>query len=414
MERLRQWFLHSASLRLLTTRSFGFLWVGETVSQIGDGLNKVALIWFVYQTSGSALRMSFVGVLQTIPALLLGPLIGVYLDGLRKKPTMIVVSLLHGLLVAAIPFLYDLKLLSLSGLYGLVLVISLVAAFYGPALITSIPLMVKSDELTGANALVQSTATMGLLLGPAIAGIGISLLGMARVLYIDAATFLFSVLCLRFVHIQENLAPHSLPVHLTDIVQRMREGIVFLWQGEPRLLLVTALAALQTMGATAFIYILPAFVKGSFPQGSLWLGFFWSSYGAGMLLATISLAAFKTSHAGTLLRILFFALSVGGLSAGMLAFIRTPAVATVLIVVMGWSTAAFNPAIITLVQENSPVGLRTRVITTFNSVIMVAAMLGMVGIGWAVDRVGDIKAMIIIAGVLLIAAASTMVARRRC
>src|SRR5579863_3697715 len=57
----------ASSFRLLATRDFGLLWLGETVSQIGDSLNRVALLWFAYETSHSTLRMSLVGVMQTLP-----------------------------------------------------------------------------------------------------------------------------------------------------------------------------------------------------------------------------------------------------------------------------------------------------------------------------------------------------------
>jgi len=46
--------------RLLRTRDFGFLWSGQVVSQVGDGLNKVALLWFVYALTGSALKMTVI------------------------------------------------------------------------------------------------------------------------------------------------------------------------------------------------------------------------------------------------------------------------------------------------------------------------------------------------------------------
>ncbi|HEY7371153.1 MAG TPA: hypothetical protein VIF57_03175 [Polyangia bacterium] len=39
-------------LRLLVTRDFGLLWLGEALSQIGDSLNRVALLWLAYQTTG--------------------------------------------------------------------------------------------------------------------------------------------------------------------------------------------------------------------------------------------------------------------------------------------------------------------------------------------------------------------------
>lgn len=52
---------------LVKTRDFGFLFAGQTISQIGDSLNKVALLWFVYEMTGSALKMTVVGLLQTLP-----------------------------------------------------------------------------------------------------------------------------------------------------------------------------------------------------------------------------------------------------------------------------------------------------------------------------------------------------------
>lgn len=65
---------HAAAWRrLLTTRNFGWLWSGQVISQIGDGLTKVALLFFVYDLTGSALKMTVIGVLQTIPPLLFGP-----------------------------------------------------------------------------------------------------------------------------------------------------------------------------------------------------------------------------------------------------------------------------------------------------------------------------------------------------
>ena len=62
--------------------------------QIGDGLNKVALLWFVYELTGSALKMTAIGLLQTIPPLVFGPLIGVYpINSPRKSSRSSSISL---------------------------------------------------------------------------------------------------------------------------------------------------------------------------------------------------------------------------------------------------------------------------------------------------------------------------------
>jgi len=58
---------------VLKNRDVRWLYAGQLISQIGEGLSKVALLWFVYNTTESALKMTLVGVLQTVPPLVFGP-----------------------------------------------------------------------------------------------------------------------------------------------------------------------------------------------------------------------------------------------------------------------------------------------------------------------------------------------------
>ena len=55
---------------LLKSKDFSWLWTGQVISQVGDGVSKVALLWFVYNQTGSALKMTIIGILQTVPPLL--------------------------------------------------------------------------------------------------------------------------------------------------------------------------------------------------------------------------------------------------------------------------------------------------------------------------------------------------------
>ena len=116
--------------RLITTRNFGLLWWGQATSQIGEGLNRVALLWFVYELTGSAMKMTVVGLLQTIPPLLFGPFIGVYLDRWPKKAVMVWVDVLRALLTLLIPTLYAIGVLSIEGLFGLIFLTSVVSTIF--------------------------------------------------------------------------------------------------------------------------------------------------------------------------------------------------------------------------------------------------------------------------------------------
>ena len=119
--------------QLLKTRDFGLLFWGQMTSQIGDSLNRVALLWFVYQMTGSAMKMVMIGLLQTIPPLILGPVVGVYLDRVNKRSVMIGVDMARTLLVLLIPLLYACNQLTLERLYVAVFLLAVVSTIFGPA-----------------------------------------------------------------------------------------------------------------------------------------------------------------------------------------------------------------------------------------------------------------------------------------
>src|SRR5689334_9826058 len=127
--------------QLLRDRNVRWLFAGQTVSQVGDGVSKVALLWFVYAMTDSALKMSLIGVLQTIPPLVFGPFAGVLLDRLDKRRAMIVIDLVRAGLLASIPILHAFDLLTLPWLYVLVFVIAMFSMAFGPALNSTLPLI---------------------------------------------------------------------------------------------------------------------------------------------------------------------------------------------------------------------------------------------------------------------------------
>ena len=162
--------------RLLKNRNVAWLVIGQAISQIGDGLSKVALLWFVYDLTGSALEMTMIGILQTIPPLVFGPFVGVLLDRVPKRSAMIVIDSVRAGLLAFIPTMYWMGLLTLPWLYVLVFITAMFSMAFGPALKAIEPQLVPSDQLTQINALDQGTMTIGQLLGPAISGLLIAII----------------------------------------------------------------------------------------------------------------------------------------------------------------------------------------------------------------------------------------------
>ena len=390
---------------LLRTRSFGLLFSGQAISQIGDSMNKVALLWFVYELTGSAFKMTVIGLLQTIPPLVFGPLIGVYLDRMKKKPVMIWVDLIRTGLVMLIPLLYAMEVLTLERLYVLVFATSIVSTVFGPALASAVPLLVPRTHLTAANALVQSTTNIGLLIGPAVSGVGIAMIGAQNVLYLDAATFMVSALCLMPIRLHETLQARAGLSDRATILQDLLVGFRFVFVQHRTVLLLMLTAALYSLGASAFVFLLPVFATQLLDASPVVLGWLWSSLGIGMLATSAWLAWINQGDLQNRLRLISAALAVGAVAVCTLGMLQAPVMAAALIIVFGGSTAVFTPVVWAMLQELTPEPLLGRVFTTFSTGAMASAMVGMAGFGWLADAIGPAASLVGI-GVLLLGTAT--------
>ena len=400
--------------QLLKTRNFSLLWWGQLISQVGDSLNKVALLWFVYSLTGSAMKMTMVGLLQTLPPLVFGPLIGVYLDRFPRKPVLIAVDLLRTVMVVLIPVLYAFDALTLDRLYVLVFLNAIVSTIFGPALASTVPLIVPGAQLTSANALLQSTSNIGLLVGPAISGLGIALIGAQNVLYVDAATFLISAICLIPLRVpEETFVARQDRAPAPGFVSELLAGFRFVFMEHRTIFILMAIGTLYSLGTSALVFLLPILAKESLQVGPMELGGLWSALGIGMLIASAWLASINQGDLCSRLKLMAVAMVIGASAVFGLSFFHTPALAAMMILMIGGSTAVFTPIVWSVLQELTPQHLLGRVFTTFSTGGMSSAMAGMAGVGWAADTIGLSGALLGIAIALLATAALAAVSSRR-
>jgi len=390
---------------LVKTRDFGLLWWGQVTSQVGEGLNKVALLWFMYELTGSPLMIAMVGLLQTIPPLVFGPIIGVYLDRLQKKKVMVWVDLIRTVLTFLIPALYGLGLLRIEGLLVLIFLTSMVSTVFGPALVSAVPLLVRRCELVSANALIQSTTNIGIVLGPAISGILIALIGAQHVLYVNALTFLISAFCLIPIRSNETLRQASkASTLLGSVLSDLSVGFRFVFGDRSTVFLLVIISALYNLGASAFVFVLPVYAKELLHVGPVQLGWLWSALGVGMLIASSWLALRQKNDVQSRMQILVSGTTMGGLAVCTLSLLESPVIAAAFVILVGAGAAVLNPVVFALLQEITPSHLMGRVLTTFSTGSMAAAMVGMSGFGWVADAIGPAESLIGLGLVLLLTA----------
>src|SRR5215211_3656619 len=96
---------------------FWKFWVGQTISNLGSSFTAFALPLLIFKLTGSALNLAIATATQFLPYLLFGLLIGAWVDRVDRKRLMIVTDLLRALLLASIPLLAALDLLSVWWIY---------------------------------------------------------------------------------------------------------------------------------------------------------------------------------------------------------------------------------------------------------------------------------------------------------
>lgn len=392
--------------RWLLTRDFSLIWSSQILSQIADGVSKLALLWFVYSVTGSAIKTTIIGLLQTLPAIVLGPLIGVTVDRLPKKAVLIGSDLARALLIGLIPCVLSVERFTPGMLYLLTLGYGIASAMFVPALSASVPSLVDRSRFTAANALLQSTTSIGIIAGPALSGLGIAFAGSQEVLCLNAVTYVASVLCLlpiRFPGSASAPAGHAAPGVFADLLAGLRYALV----SRRAVLVLILLASLYTFGAGAFTTLFPVYGRRLLDLGPIEVGYLWSWLGVGLLIASLGLVRFSNRDIATRLQAVTVSSLLGGAALWGLVWAQDFAAATLLVLVIGAGLGAWTPIAWSLVQELCPAPLLGRVMAIYTAVATATAMAGMTFFGWVTEAFDESASVIGIGMVLAVLAAAS-------
>jgi DHA3 family macrolide efflux protein-like MFS transporter len=390
--------------RLLFTRDFGLLWLSQLVSQVGDGISNLALLWFVYSITGSPVKTTIIGLLHTIPPIVLGPLIGVYVDRLPKKFFLIGSNVFRAVLIGIIPCAVSTDTFTVNLLYVLVLFDAVAMATFSPALTSSVPLIVPRTQFTAANALIQSTTSLGIIFGPALSGVGIALFGSQDVLCLNAVTYCVAALCLGLVRLG-TLQPSTGPKRTDGSVWHdLREGLAYVVIKQRVILLLVLTAGCYAFGASALTTLFPVFAKKLLGLGPVEVGSLWSALGVGLLLMSIALLQFTEWNLSDRTRIIAGASVASAVAIGVLVWTKDLYLVGLLMIVIGGGMGAFTPIAWGIVQELTPRTMVGRVLGLYSAGAMTAAISGISLFGQITERFGESTGIAGIGAVFLLTA----------
>ncbi len=180
-------------LRTLRHRDFRLLWIGQSVSLVGDGIYLVAIAWLVYDLSNEPGALAIVGLAWTLPMVLGLLLAGVLSDRFERRRLLVLSDLIRCAAIGAIAALSLAGVVELWHVIVLVVVYGAGEALFLPAFSAIVPDVVPREQLMQANTLRELMEPLGLrFAGPALGGLLITVFDVGTAFLVDALTFLVS------------------------------------------------------------------------------------------------------------------------------------------------------------------------------------------------------------------------------
>lgn len=139
------------TFKLLGNLNYFFLWLGQTISQLGDSIYEMAIVWFALKLTGSPLSTGMVALAAALPYPILGLVAGAYVDRWNRKTTMIRADLLRAAVLVTIPVLSAFGALRVWHLAAAAFALTSSRVFFYPALMASLPAVVPKEQLVRAN-----------------------------------------------------------------------------------------------------------------------------------------------------------------------------------------------------------------------------------------------------------------------
>ena len=327
----------------LAHRNYRIFFGSQILSLPGTWLQLVAEGWLVYDITGSALALGLIRFLHTIPVTLLSVFAGGLADRYDKRRLLVVTQSI-AMIVAFVLFLLAAKgNVEVWQLGCLALVLGTANAFDIPTRQSFIVDLVGKPDLMNAIALNSSVFNSARIVGPAIAGLLISTVGVAYCFLLNSISFLFVLVG----YCSLRLARKG-KVNEGEKKDRGIGAAYRVVMASPSLRRLMGMTALTSVFGMAYTTLMPIFAADIWHVGPRGLGALLAANGGGALLGSATLAMLSHSGRGDLL----VKVGLTGFAGSMIVFAFCPNAywAMGMLILSGWFMVLFYATTNTLVQ----------------------------------------------------------------
>jgi MFS family permease len=270
--------------RALSHRNFRLFWTGAFLSNCGTWMQAVAQGWLVLQLTNSAFWLGLDAFMATIPGFFLTLLGGVFADLVDRRRLLIYTQLVAGVAALGLATLILTGIVNRWMVLGFSFVTGCCMALASPSYLAMTFDLVGREDLANAVALNSSQFQLSRVVGPALAGVGLSLFGLAGCFYVNGLSFAAVVISLSMVRFDSTTHAVGAPSHSvkdrhalwTDLV----EGFRYV-RHRPRVWSLLMISSVNSFFGAPYFSMIPIYARDIFHLGATGLAWLMGMAGAG-------------------------------------------------------------------------------------------------------------------------------------
>ena len=367
---------------LLRNRDFLTLLASQSVSVGGDAVSSTALPLLVLALTGSGLAMGIVTAINTAADFVFGTIAGAVADRGDRKRMMFLSDFGRAILTALIP----LSVVLGGPTMAVVLIVSgpmaILRGFFRAGYLAAMPNLVGRSQLARGNGILETAFSASFIVGPALAGFLVTVIGPGETLALDAASYAISSVGLVLIR-RDLKAPTDRPP--SRIVDDIREGIVYVAQ-HPVLRAVILLFASTSAVLTPVAAAMTFRIVRDLGQSPAAFGLTLTGLGVGTMVG--ALWATRLGHGANVRRVALLAVFLMGVPLIAAAAIPSLPAIVALTALSGAGEAALVVVYISVRAANSPDALLGRIASTARVMALALMPIGSLIGGVLIDTVG--------------------------
>lgn len=332
-------------------------------------MQNIARSWLIYQLTGSVTLLGLVGFAGQFPVFLLSTFGGAVADKYNRQHILVVTQ------TASMILTFTMGILVLTGyvvewhIFAVAILSGIVNAFDIPTRQSFVVDMVGREDLLNAIALNSSMFNGARIVGPAIAGVIVSLVGTGWCFVGDGFSYIAVIISILLMRIEKRAVAQT----AGSALEKIKEGFVFVRETKPIRSLLLLLGLVSLMGMP-YAVLMPIFADQILNGGVRGLGILMGASGAGALIAALYLASRRNLKGlGTLVGA---SSGIFGVFLILFSLSRSFWLSAILLVPVGFSMMLQMSSSNTLIQAMVPDRLRGRVMAVYSMMFMGMAPVG--------------------------------------